>query len=172
MDLHSLCDAFGKPTAFLGHRESAHDMSEFNAQFRASVSQSEEAVDLALPAACPLCDDWAEVTSGSKVEFGKTPSHKSHSVKQPGSLKQFRRHPGRSMEQLALFALPVADNEEFEDDNASEDEANLGSGDSVPATTPAHDRMCQVHFGTLLVTGVLRVPTSTSFPKMASTEKS
>lgn len=41
-----------------------------------------------------------------------------------GTLKQFRRHLGRHMEQLALFALPIKEGDDLEDDSADEVDGN------------------------------------------------
>jgi hypothetical protein len=81
-------------------------------QLEAIVLESEEPVDKIPAAACKLCNQWEnEIRSYSAVP-GKP--FRDEKTSKSGSLSMFRKHLGRHMEQLALFALPIAKNREDE----------------------------------------------------------
>ena len=68
------------------------------------VVQCEEPVNRPTATDCPLCDDWEK-------NFAKS---------QYGDLSKLRKHLGRHMEQLALFALPRAEPDEDKSDEDGE----------------------------------------------------
>jgi len=94
-------------------------VSTSDPQLGALVLQSEEAVDTIPADACPFCDEWEETIIDPKHDARRAFLNDGQDVKPYGTLKQFRRHLGRHMEQLALFALPMAENEDLEDESAS-----------------------------------------------------
>jgi hypothetical protein len=110
---------FNNRTLFSNHLEIKHQVSTSDPQFGALVLQSEEAVDTIPADACPFCDEWEETLMDPKHDARRAFLNDGQDVKPYGTLKQFRRHLGSHMEQLALFALPMADNEDLEDDSAS-----------------------------------------------------
>jgi hypothetical protein len=121
---------FNNRTLFSNHLEIKHQVSTSDPQFGALVLQSEEAVDTIPAHACPFCDEWEETLMDPKHDARRAFLNDGQDVKPYGTLKQFRRHLGRHMEQLALFALPMAENEDPEDDSASghhEDSVNSAS---------------------------------------------
>ncbi|RFU31087.1 hypothetical protein B7463_g5231, partial [Scytalidium lignicola] len=126
---------FASKTPFLIHLASDHHVSESDPQLRALVLQSEESVDSI--SACPLCDEWEENILDPKRDFKRVFLNEGQNVKPYGTLKQFRRHLGRHMEQLALFALPTAESDELEDDDAGGDKDD--SDDSVSAQAADDD---------------------------------
>lgn len=88
----------------------------------AIVRQSEEPVDKISTAACPFCNEWeAEMTS---AKHGTTRAFLSDGkiVEPYRTIGKFRRHLGRHMEQLALFALPRYESGGIEDDSSNEDD--------------------------------------------------
>jgi len=70
------------------------------------VAQCEEPINRPTAADCPLCDDWEK--NFAKSQYG-------------GDFSKLRKHLGRHMEQLALFALPRAE----PDDDRSDEEGEL-----------------------------------------------
>jgi hypothetical protein len=121
---------FNNRTLFSDHLEIKHQVSTSDPQFGALILQSEEAVDTIPADACPFCDEWEETLMDPKHDARRAFLNDGQDVKPYGTLKQFRRHLGRHMEQLALFALPMAENEDPEDDSASghhEDSVNSAS---------------------------------------------
>lgn len=93
------------------------------------ILQSEEPVGKIKSNACPLCDEW-ELDLNNLNQDAKRQYLLGRKVVEPyGTTKQFRRHLGRHMEQLALFALPIKESDDLEDDSDgreddSEDEAD------------------------------------------------
>ncbi|CAG8980081.1 hypothetical protein HYALB_00013483 [Hymenoscyphus albidus] len=59
--------------------------------------------------------EWGENMQGPEKDSKRLFLHDGRTVEPNGTLKQFRRHLGRHMEQLALFALPKNDGDEMED---------------------------------------------------------
>ena len=79
----------------------------------------------------PLCDEWEENILDPKRDSKRAFLNEGQNVKPYGTLEQFRGHLGRHMEQLALFALPMAESDELEDDGAGGDKDD--SDDSASA---------------------------------------
>jgi hypothetical protein len=119
------CEHAPFPTAaiFSKHISASHPAVLANTQIEAILLQSEEAVDTISAFACPLCDEWEESikTRQEKQEDKIRMLNDGEMVEAYGTRKQFRRHLGRHMEQLALFALPPNDNE-MDNDSTDEDE--------------------------------------------------
>lgn len=108
-----------------------------NSQLKALLLQSEEPVDKIRPNACPLCDGWESDLNHLNQDAKRLHLNGGKVVEPYGTLKQFRRHLGRHMEQLALFALPIKESDDLEDDSA--DEADGNDSDSIedaPRTIP------------------------------------
>jgi hypothetical protein len=78
------------------------------------VLQSEEPIDKVPATACKLCEQW-EIEVRSKIQDSAEPSLDEKRTEQYSTLAKFRRHLGRHMEQLALFALPMDKGKEDED---------------------------------------------------------
>jgi len=77
------------------------------------VANSEEPINRPAASDCPLCDDW----------------EKSFAQSQHGDLSKLRKHLGRHMEQLALFALPRAEPDEDNEEEQEEEELSEKSQD-------------------------------------------
>jgi ankyrin repeat protein len=75
------------------------------------------------PSACPLCHDWDGSVTTVPTVYAKGQS----AFPGPVTTRQFRRHLGRHLEELALFALPKYD--VAEGDNDHDDEASQSSLD-------------------------------------------
>jgi hypothetical protein len=110
-------------TSFSAHILSSHPAVLTSTQIEAVILQSEEAVENVSAFECPLCDEWQEAMMNRKQikeERARTISD-GETIEPYGTKKQFRRHLGRHMEQLALFAVPKNDGE-LDDDSSQEDE--------------------------------------------------
>lgn len=118
--------SFPMATAFSDHIRSSHPAMLAGTQLEALLMQSEEAVDTISALACPLCDEWETNTMArhTKQESTIKTLHDGDLVDAYGTRKQFRRHLGRHMEQLALFALPMT-----EIDDADNDSTDAGDDD-------------------------------------------
>jgi RNA recognition motif-containing protein len=102
-------------------------------QITVILLQGEVPVDTISVCACPLCDEWEETVKGrqEKKEEKTRMLNDGEMIKPYGTRKQFRRHLGRHMEQLALFALPPND-AELDDDSTEgeEDKDEYQTGDA------------------------------------------
>jgi hypothetical protein len=111
--------------------------------------RSEEPVDEISASACPLCDDLETNHPGPDHPTSQPSSEDNISSEPSVTLRQFRRHLGRHMEQLALFALPKREVEEVNEklgtlvdlqegqnkEMKKEDVANRNAGDDVTVQT-------------------------------------
>lgn len=99
----------------------------------AILLQSEEVVTTISAFACPLCDEWTDtITARQEKQENKIRIlSDGEMVHTYGTRKQFRRHLGRHMEQLALFALPRNDN-----GDRAEDEEKLEHSPGVALRSP------------------------------------
>ena len=123
---------FVSKAAFSKHLASQHYGIVDSSQIEALVLQSEEPVDKVLPSACHLCDEWETSLLDSNQDSKRSFLNAGKKTEPYGTLKQFRRHLGRHMEQLALFSLPLNEDEEMEDESAeSEDQGSHQSGIEV-----------------------------------------
>lgn len=123
--------AFPTASAFSKHTRLSHQAILASSSLEALVLQSEEPVDNFSSTACPLCNDWEadlERKQANLAAILPSPENpeKSHLS---GKLKLFRRHLGRHMEQLALFALPSNDTEDLEDDSTDEEKEESATRD-------------------------------------------
>jgi hypothetical protein len=131
-------DAFPTAEMFSNHINSTHSAALAHSKIEAMILQSEEPVTRIPPDACPLCNEWEtgirDSTQGSKM----LRLNESKIVKRFGTPKQFRRHLGRHMEQLALFALPVQESDELEEEIQDEQQDDYtDSGDEkLPELEP------------------------------------
>ena len=119
--------SFSAKANFESHLKTVHSLLLTGSELEAVVLQSEEPVDRISSTACHLCDDWQSSILNLNKDSVRTFLNDGKNVKPYGTLKQFRRHLGRHMEQLALFALPMHD-DEAKDDSSGEDD---GASDIV-----------------------------------------
>ncbi|CAG8953279.1 hypothetical protein HYFRA_00003486 [Hymenoscyphus fraxineus] len=121
---------FSSASEFSNHITSSHGNVLRNSSLKALVLQSEEPVDKIPSTACPLCDEWEEDVNRIQQKLDSTrPKGGTSEGKTHGNLKVFRRHLGRHMEQLALFALPSVESEQLEDSSSGDVNASLRSHD-------------------------------------------
>ncbi|KAI9791856.1 MAG: hypothetical protein M1816_003401 [Peltula sp. TS41687] len=114
--------SFHSPEPFKNHLRDCHTKAFTEAQLPVLIDMCQIPVEKIRPTACPLCDDW-------KVMSTDPDSHGTTAVVTPS---QFRRHLGRHLEQLALFALPKRLEDDDMDDLGSDEAAvDLDSGDSI-----------------------------------------
>ncbi|KFZ00936.1 hypothetical protein V501_10348 [Pseudogymnoascus sp. VKM F-4519 (FW-2642)] len=121
--------AFASASEFSCHLEVTHSEVLENTHLKALILQSEEPVGKIRSNACPLCDEWELDLNNLNQDAKRQHLHGGEVVEPYGTIKQFRRHLGRHMEQLALFALPIKESDDLEDDSDnreddSEDEAD------------------------------------------------
>ncbi|KFZ13509.1 hypothetical protein V502_06562 [Pseudogymnoascus sp. VKM F-4520 (FW-2644)] len=132
---------------------------------KALIMLSEEPIDKFSSAACPLCNDWEtdmvrkQAILESVFPLRNRLENKDDLHSKP---RLFRRHLGRHMEQLALFALPPnhfddledestdGEREEVEDDSSDKEEDDLSQGlqsanetwaPHIPKLSPAQDSL-------------------------------
>lgn len=104
------------------HLTSDHHIGLAGSDLEAIVLQSEEPVDRISASACLICNEWRTTLEDPKQNAKRLFLNEGRMVEPYGTLNAFRRHLGRHMEQLALFALPRTDNpDEMEDDSANSD---------------------------------------------------
>ena len=117
-------ETFPSKELFSSHTVSNHQSILDNSSLDALLLQSEQQVERIPANACHLCNDWEENL------------RRKHPSRQPlssaiedgniyGQPKQFRRHLGRHMEQIALFALPRSNVDDLEDDSSQDDVSGL-----------------------------------------------
>lgn len=118
--------AFVSASSFSTHTKALHGNILASSSLKALILQSEEPVDKIPSTACPLCDEWEASVHRTHEQLvsARKPDAESDGEAY-GNLKVFRRHLGRHMEQLALFALPSNDTEQLEDESA-------GEGNDIP----------------------------------------
>jgi hypothetical protein len=119
------CDhvPFSGKAMFSKHVTSVHGAGA-GPQLEALILQCEEPVDKISPAACHLCNEWEANLLDSNQEAKRAFLNEGKKLEPYGTLAQFRRHLGRHMEQLALFALPIDEVEEAEDQSDSQSDDN------------------------------------------------
>ncbi|KAF4631570.1 hypothetical protein G7Y89_g6549 [Cudoniella acicularis] len=120
---------FSTAELFSDHVASAHPAILAGSKIGAVILQSEEPIVRISGDACPLCDEWNTRLHDSKHDTRRLLLNDGNVVEPYGTPKQFRRHLGRHMEQLALFALPVKESGELDDDNQEEQENDVDSDD-------------------------------------------
>jgi len=120
--------AFATVSAFSKHTESTHRAVLASSPLKALILQSQEPVDKIPSTACPLCNDWEADMKRKQAVLESVQQSPNDSEKDSmyGKLKPFRRHLGRHMEQLALFALPSNDTEDLEDKSTDEEGGEFG----------------------------------------------
>jgi hypothetical protein len=130
-------DAFPTAEMFSKHVISSHPSILADSKIEAVVLQSEEPVAKIPSNACPLCNEWETSLRESKQDSKRLRFNGGRIVQPFGNPKQFRRHLGRHMEQLALFALPVKESDVLEDESLDEqDEDYADPGDEEDLLEP------------------------------------
>ncbi len=104
---------FSSETRFSTHMRTRHTHFSSSAHLPALIRASRQSVDRISAAACPLCH-WDATLRDLNTHMA---SEKSLVV----TREQFRKHLGRHMEQLALFALPQS--YKYEDENGNSNDA-------------------------------------------------
>ncbi|KAG9233737.1 hypothetical protein BJ875DRAFT_441949 [Amylocarpus encephaloides] len=130
----------GSKEEFTKHIASKHNILYTGSQLEALVLQSEEPIDKFSASACNLCNEWAEsLKSSDKNWKGKAAEHE-RSIEPHGTLKQFRAHLGRHMEQLALFALNGREEgDSMKDQNSKEDDVQHDISESENDSEASRD---------------------------------
>ncbi|TVY38770.1 hypothetical protein LSUB1_G004396 [Lachnellula subtilissima] len=100
-------NAFTDKPTFTKHLANIHSITLSTSQLDALVLQSEEPINKIPAAACPLCDEWEANLLNTKLDSVASHSPGNDQTQAYGTIKRFRTHLGRHMEQLALFALPM-----------------------------------------------------------------
>ncbi|TGO46729.1 hypothetical protein BCON_0310g00070 [Botryotinia convoluta] len=121
---------FSSSSAYEVHLKSRHQVEFKGSQLKALLLQSEEPVDKISAMACRLCDQWKTSIEDKKFDSKRLFLDEGQRSQSYGTRGQFRRHLGRHMEQLTLFALPI-DEDTMEDDSLSEGEYYEDSSASV-----------------------------------------
>jgi len=118
-------------SAFSRHTKSTHPGVLANSPLEALTLQSEEPVDKIPSTACALCKDWEADLKRKQANRDaiSLESNNQERMDTYGTPKQFRRHLGSHMEQMALFALPPNDTEKMEDESSDESEEELAGQD-------------------------------------------
>ncbi|KAF4625812.1 hypothetical protein G7Y89_g12351 [Cudoniella acicularis] len=114
-------EPFEHSDMYQNHLKSRHKQSFIEDQLAALVEMSQQSI-IEIPAECPFCEDW------EKVLRERNP-HIPFSTKLLVKPKEFQRHVGAHMEQLALFAIPPG----FYDETGSDVESQAVYGRSVPS---------------------------------------
>jgi len=105
---------FTTAVSFSTHLKSTHSAVIKGSQLKAIVLRSEEPVDKIPATACQLCDQW-QIEVRGKIRDSEKLTFDGKKTEQYSTLAKFRKHLGRHMEQLALFALPIHKGREDED---------------------------------------------------------
>jgi hypothetical protein len=122
-------DAFPTAEMFTKHIISTHPAALAHSKIEAMILQSEEPLTRIPPDACPLCNEWEAVLRDLKQDSKRLLLNDGNIVEPYGTIKQFRRHLGRHLEQLALFALPLEESDGLDDQGPGEqeeDDTDLG----------------------------------------------
>ena len=115
---HLCSELYNSESSLSNHLSSKHALATAGAQLQALILKGEEPVDRASTSACMLCDEWEASLTNPNQDARRAFLNQGQSVKPYGTLGQFRRHLGRHMEQLALFALPMDENDPEEDERS------------------------------------------------------
>ena len=143
-----ICDRELKtPEQLLRHVQKQHGETITEAQTTTFLRSCERPVHGISPTACPFCDDWkvssTEVTQ-SNTDIVVTPA-------------QFRRHLGKHLEQIALFALPRRhdgddnsnegdlDSNQALENSSSNDDSHLSIDEDVEELDLSQLRLLDVH---------------------------
>ena len=104
--------------SFKDHLGAAHQMMPGESELEALIIRCEAPVARVLASACSLCDELDELET--KLHFANSKYSIEYGVASPTttvSLGNFKRHLGRHMEQVALFALPSMEDDESGDES-------------------------------------------------------
>ncbi|RDL39878.1 uncharacterized protein BP5553_04218 [Venustampulla echinocandica] len=135
-------DAFPTAEMFSKHVVSKHPAILAGSKIEAVILQSEEPIARIPVNACPLCNEWETHLCDSKQDSKRLLLNDGEIVEPYGTPKQFRRHLGRHMEQLALFALPVKGSDELENESLDEqEEDDTDPGDQEDLLKPQPEGM-------------------------------
>lgn len=135
-----MCPTCNKPFAtkssFRTHSQT-HDPALAGSELEALALQCEEPINRFTASACTLCDEWEAQVTDPKQDGRRAMLNDGKDVKPYGTSGQFRRHLGRHMEQLALFALPREEGDLNEVDDGSIDatdsESDLENAEISPS---------------------------------------
>jgi hypothetical protein len=136
--------SFQSKRSFQDHLTSVHGSTLSGSQMEALILQSEEPIDKIPASACMLCDDFEKSALGPEQDARRSFLNDGAAVEPHVTPHQFRRHLGRHMEQLALFALPRSGGDELSDDNRAllileEDESKEVDDDNEPESGSGDD---------------------------------
>ena len=125
---------FISASSFSTHLKS-HKASLAGSELDALMLQSEEPMDRFPATACSFCDEWEEQISNPAQNEKRAFLNEGRAIAPYGTKTQFRRHLGRHMEQLALFALPRDSLDDLDDESDKEIRGVTGIDDSDASTT-------------------------------------
>ncbi|KAK0102755.1 hypothetical protein ONS95_006352 [Cadophora gregata] len=108
----------------------SHRPSLIGSELEAVILLAEEPMDRFSASACSFCDEWKDQISNTDRNERLAYLNSGKAVAPYGTKNQFRRHLGRHMEQLALFALPRDHSNELEDDSEKGVRDAMGIDDS------------------------------------------
>ncbi|KAL2061158.1 hypothetical protein VTL71DRAFT_7431, partial [Oculimacula yallundae] len=124
---------FSSKSSFKTHVLS-HDPTLAGSELDALILQSEEPMDRFPASACSFCNEWEEQIMDPKQNEKRAFLNEGKDVAPYGTKTQFRRHLGRHMEQLALFALPRDNLDDVDDDSDREIRGEVNDDDSDAST--------------------------------------
>ncbi|KAG4444165.1 hypothetical protein IFR05_000394 [Cadophora sp. M221] len=124
---------FSSKTSFKSHLL-WHSPTLAGSELDALILQSEEPMDRFPASACTFCDEWEEQIMNPSQNEKRAFLNDGKDVAPYGTKTQFRRHLGRHMEQLALFALPRDNLDDVEDDSDKEIRGEVIGDDSDAST--------------------------------------
>ena len=137
---HKCSKVFSEKASFSSHLTSEHNISLAGSDLEALILQSEEPVDRISASACLICNEWKTTLEDPSQDAKRLFLNDGKKVEPYGTLNAFRRHLGRHMEQLALFALPKGESpDEMEDDSAESEDSET---DTPARITSCHQEGC------------------------------
>ncbi|KAG4425045.1 hypothetical protein IFR04_001815 [Cadophora malorum] len=125
---------FSSRSSFRTHLIS-HNTSLAGFELDVLILQSEEPMDRFPATACSFCDEWEEQISNPNQNEKRAFLNEGRIIAPFGTKTQFRRHLGRHMEQLALFALPRDSLDDLGEESDREIRRDLRVDDSDATTT-------------------------------------
>ncbi|XMA12032.1 hypothetical protein WAI453_004823 [Rhynchosporium graminicola] len=112
----------------------SHNSNFAGSELDAVILQSEEPMDRFPASACSFCNEWeVQITDSRQIEK-RTFLNDGKDVTPYGTKTQLRRHLGRHMEQLALFALPRENVDNVEDESVKDIRGEVDNDDSDDST--------------------------------------
>ncbi|CZT12877.1 uncharacterized protein RAG0_16547 [Rhynchosporium agropyri] len=112
----------------------SHNSNLAGSELDAVILQSEEPMDRFPASACSFCNEWeVQITDSRQIEK-RTFLNDGKDVTPYGTKTQLRRHLGRHMEQLALFALPRENVDNVEDESVKDIRGEVDNDDCDAST--------------------------------------